>query len=418
MRDLGARWSGQLQAWTFGQKVLPRVRDYVDAHNAALGARPAHKMTADEFERIFQGGMRQVELWAAGLKGDAPTHPRYRVQFEEAFARLKAWLKLPDLQATDEWRARELHARLTGGREGAQPTAENAETSAAEAEAKSRQVQQERAKKQAARMAIDPEADDLLAAIAKAGGLSRVEAEQQGIDPAHFAKRGTGIYRVFTKAGESFDGMAERLSQYGYPVIEADGRYSANALLASLAEALDGGRRVISSQGAAAEGERMAAQRVEPDPLVDWVGFDDWSDAVQPEPDRERAAALRNVGVAALGEDAFDDLVERVAARTEGASDAEYLDALEEAINATRNHAEGQDGLGAGAEVEPGEGFELGQQTPADVERQERERRQREEAEAEARRRAEVDAQREYFVLTGSNRAADELAGERAVGSE
>jgi hypothetical protein len=68
--------------------------------------------------------------------------------------------------------------------------------------------------------------------------------------------------------------------------------------------------------------------------------------------------------------------------------------------------------------VEPGEGFELGQQTPADVERQERERRQREEAEAEARRRAEVDAQREYFVLTGSNRAADELAGERAVGSE
>jgi hypothetical protein len=70
----------------------------------------------------------------------------------------------------------------------------------------------------AKRKAIVNDTDDMLAAIAKLGGLNRDEAKAQGIDPAAFNHRGSGIKRVFTKAGRSYDEMAELLRGYNFDV--------------------------------------------------------------------------------------------------------------------------------------------------------------------------------------------------------
>lgn len=110
---------------------------------------------------------------------------------------------------------------------------------------------------------VDSKADDLLAAIAKSGGISRAEAEAQGIDPAEFRRRGHKIKLVFTQNGDSFDGMAERLAQHGYPVTDEQGNYSPNVLLDRLLGSL-AGNRVTSAAGTEAELDRQAQDREEP----------------------------------------------------------------------------------------------------------------------------------------------------------
>jgi len=106
---------------------------------------------------------------------------------------------------------------------------------------------------------LNPESDDLLAAIAKSGGLSMEEAKAQGIDPAHFNQRGHGIMRIFTKKGHSFDRMAELLHEHAYPVVDENGNYDANVLLDSLQNALHGDK-VVSQHGLDALAEKMAAE--------------------------------------------------------------------------------------------------------------------------------------------------------------
>ena len=69
------------------------------------------------------------------------------------------------------------------------------------------------------RGAVNPQTDDLLAAISKYGGLSREAAIKLGIDPAEFNKRAHSGMVIFPKTGGlSSDEMAVRLSQDGYPV--------------------------------------------------------------------------------------------------------------------------------------------------------------------------------------------------------
>lgn len=110
---------------------------------------------------------------------------------------------------------------------------------------------------------ISPENDDILAAIAKAGGLNRAEAIAQGIDPAHAGLRGAGIKRVFTKEGRTFDEMAELLHQHGYPVQDDHGRYTANAVLDALDRAL-AGEKVMTAQGMESSAARYYANQIEP----------------------------------------------------------------------------------------------------------------------------------------------------------
>jgi hypothetical protein len=72
---------------------------------------------------------------------------------------------------------------------------------------------------------IREDRDSLRAAAAKLGGISLSEAHARGFDPADIRANpfGYGSPRVFTRRGLSFDGMAEQLSQYGYPVDDEAG---------------------------------------------------------------------------------------------------------------------------------------------------------------------------------------------------
>ncbi len=101
---------------------------------------------------------------------------------------------------------------------------------------------------------VVPELDSIEVAVAKLGGLSRVEAEAQGIDPAYFNQMGSGIKRIFTKNGASFDQMAERLDELGYPVRDESGAYSANKVLELMDRALRGEpvRTAVGEERAAA----------------------------------------------------------------------------------------------------------------------------------------------------------------------
>lgn len=95
---------------------------------------------------------------------------------------------------------------------------------------------------------VNPDTDDLLAAIAKHGGLSREQARQFGIDPAELNKRAGQGKPVFpASGGKPFDRMAEELSQYGYPVAEQGG-YSPYALANALDDAMRG-RKILTPQG-------------------------------------------------------------------------------------------------------------------------------------------------------------------------
>ena len=109
---------------------------------------------------------------------------------------------------------------------------------------------------------INPQKDDILAAIAKAGGLNREQAEAHGIDPAEFNRLGWRIKRVFTKKGDTFDGMARTLVQYGYPVTDEQRNYDANILLNAVDDALRG-RRIVSVSGHNAQVEQEVAARME-----------------------------------------------------------------------------------------------------------------------------------------------------------
>jgi hypothetical protein len=106
---------------------------------------------------------------------------------------------------------------------------------------------------------IDPVRDDLLAAIAKEGGISREAAQAAGIDPAEFNRRGWRIKRVFTGKGLSLEAMAERLAARGYPVTDAAG-YGENPMLDALDRSLRG-ETVKAPEGMEADIAQTAAER-------------------------------------------------------------------------------------------------------------------------------------------------------------
>lgn len=150
---------------------------------------------------------------------------------------------------------------------------------------------------------IDARKDDLLTAIAKAGGLSREAAEAQGIDPAEFGRRAKafGAGPVFRKSGGmGFDEMAELLSQHGYPVHDDDGRYSGNTLLARVDDSLRG-NRVLTPQGIEHEAARQAQMRAEEEALR--AGDHEAVEALAPaEPDVPQANADERLAARLYGE--------------------------------------------------------------------------------------------------------------------
>ncbi len=96
---------------------------------------------------------------------------------------------------------------------------------------------------------VNPAKDDLLAAIAKSGGIKTDDAVGgYGLDPADVRMAfGHGIRRVFTKNGMSPDAMAESLAQHGYPVTDAHGNYDPHLLMEHVEAAL-GGKKIWSNR--------------------------------------------------------------------------------------------------------------------------------------------------------------------------
>lgn len=90
------------------------------------------------------------------------------------------------------------------------------------------------------RSALNPGTDDLLAAIRKSGGISREAAKAEGIDPSLFTDPNfRGVFKA--DGGDTFDGMAENLSQHGY------GTETANQLLDMVTASVNQGEQYFSS---------------------------------------------------------------------------------------------------------------------------------------------------------------------------
>ena len=115
-------------------------------------------------------------------------------------------------------------------------------------------------------MTVQPERDDLLAAIAKLGGIHRDDATGFGVDPADFNRRGAGIHRVFSgdraRRPHTMDQMAEALHELGYEVQNEQGQYDANVLADQLHRAL-GGERIMTPRGYETVAEQQARDQAE-----------------------------------------------------------------------------------------------------------------------------------------------------------
>jgi hypothetical protein len=146
------------------------------------------------------------------------------------------------------------------------------------------------------------DSDDLLAAIAKLGGLKRDEAKAQGIDPKAFATRGSGIKRVFTKAGRSYDEMAELLRDYHFNVPLA------NDLVAKVSGSINQGEKHYNPVGY----ERMMA-------IKQQERFDD--EQAQTYADLEDKLDAGEIGIEDL-QDALDDFDDIIISETFTGQDA------------------------------------------------------------------------------------------------
>lgn len=281
-----------------------------------------------------------------------------------------------------------------------------------------------KAKRKGPSTAIDVEKDDILAAIAKSGGVDWEQASAQGgFDPAESGRRGFGIMRVFKKnGGMPLDRMAETLSQYGYPVTDENGDYTVNALLDAMDAALRG-----SQIGTAQFNERLARemheQEAEWQPLDD--AFDGKSSGSVPAWLDDGADALVESVIdgeaqpSAVMADALNEVENERTIASPAAGNGQETDAGAEAQGGQGSNApasgrretgqqEGQGGAGQDSGVQ---GFQLTAQTEA--ERLAEEQRQAADLEAKrkeeekARLKAQADRELLSFTPTGSDRPAD-----------
>ena len=280
---------------------------------------------------------------------------------------------------------------------------------------------------------LDPAKDDILTAIAKLGGWSREEAKAQGIDPANFGRRGWRIKRIFTTEGDTADGLAERLSQWGYPVLDENGNYDANRLLDAVSEALAGNK-----VGSAAYNETQAEVRLQemqdaqdafldgetddyvPEP-PDWImaegppddGYEpifegDAYDGLETPQEEQLFDVARAAIESGMPEDEVEAFIERAA--IQGLTNDEIRQAIDEA-RSERGRVQGGSApaRNQGAEDPAGEaGFQLQDYDAKDLKALTQAEKDRAEAKRLEEQKADADEQRGSFTLTGGERPVDE----------
>ncbi len=291
--------------------------------------------------------------------------------------------------------------------------------------ADSAQAKSDQAKR---RMFREPDTvnDDMLDAIALMGGIDRAEAEAEGIDPANFGRQAGGIRYVFPRQnGDSFDGMAERLAQYGYLDPRVD---RLDDLRAKLDQAINGNAKIMTPEGYEALAEKEAAAEAqlqqEHEPLADDITSDEaWAgEAYANALEQGVPAPVIDAILEQYSDDPVIALVElndainqsREASGTQaGESQESGSDNLEATLTASRPFTPEQAAEIWGS-VDPDPEPLLTSYTESDLQAQADTRTAVEEAEARAQREAEqkaqADAEVNDFTLTGSDRTADVAA--------
>ncbi|MFG5410367.1 LPD38 domain-containing protein [Piscinibacter sakaiensis] len=292
------------------------------------------------------------------------------------------------------------------------------------------------------RRQVDPERDTLLQALAKMGGLKReVAAREWGmrLEELRHAVTAGGLraYPFRASGGMGLDGALEALREAGYFRGVPDDEV-ANAFEAAVFDEI-GGRPTLTAEGQVRQAQERAGADEEAQRDEAWPGLDPEAAA---EAAAEREAIMAEAGLSRREADALlDDDIDWAATSTAsteramrelGFSEQEIAD--ETARQAADRPAQAGSGearpAGAGEETAPGgaggaeararpagadeEGLTLEAQTPEALRdkavREDAARRADAEEQQRLERRARADAMRDEFVLTGSDRPADEAA--------
>lgn len=128
---------------------------------------------------------------------------------------------------------------------------------------------------------VDPDRDDLAAAVAKLGGIDRESARRQlGLSAEELNRYGHGIKRMFVAGGRSIDDAGEILAEMGYIALDEHGKADHHDTMDKLAAAANG-EVILTPQGAMirAEEERvLAMEEVGAESVDEQDAIDDFAD--------------------------------------------------------------------------------------------------------------------------------------------
>ncbi len=300
-----------------------------------------------------------------------------------------------------------------------------------QAESRAATSAQERSDQSKRRMYRKPDTvnDDMLDAIALLGGIDRAEAEAQGIDSDVFGRQAAGIRYVFTRTGgDSFDGMAERIAQYGYLDVNAD---RLDDFSAKLDAAINGGRKIMTPEGY----EALAEKQVQAEAQLQQERIAETADELGTTSDEAWMAEAANMAENAGVPEAVIQNILTEYQNEPTLALVELNDAIEQS-QAANTAGSGTDSRRAeGAEAEGIPASEplteeaaadiwgsvdsdpdplLTSYTEADLQAQADAQAAADQAKAqsqrEAEQRAQADAERDDFALSGSDRPADVAA--------
>ncbi|OZA75128.1 hypothetical protein, partial [Polynucleobacter sp. 39-46-10] len=299
--------------------------------------------------------------------------------------------------------------------------------------------------------------DSMLQAISKLGGINSDElVKDWGVSLADLGNKGSGVFRVATKAGVSADRMASSLKELGFISQDESGKHDLAEMMDLFMEEARGGRKTYANaEGSGIEDQYSQYQNDGYDEWIaakdakeaelnklgeeaqtligEWVGSD-YQRTKEEDAEFEREIAQWEQSgesqdrIPEFNNDAIDatndNPLRRGAslAQDDGRIDSQPAgeDRGDQSVNETASSAgEKQSPVrptGAGSQRNAQESFSLESQTEATLKAAEEAKAAAEKAKQEADRaaeaRAQADAEVGQFNLTGSDRAADVAAAQ------
>jgi len=183
---------------------------------------------------------------------------------------------------------------------------------------------------------LDPNTDTIMQAIRKLGGLRDTnELLQDGADKPDLDR-----YRgILNAKGDTLDGMAAKLDQYGYPVRDEEGNYSREVLRQAILDSL-AGEKIYTPEGRMQRAAKDAELRAEAE------ARNLPPEAAQVAQENEDAEPIQSLDI---GEMLAEDDTWSEGRATDYAAFMRAMGATEEEINAEINNEEGQANPGQAA---------------------------------------------------------------------